>query len=87
MDQQNGKIQKYQHEVFVWEQECQTQSERIQEMEKSNEEGARKLKEHKSTEQRLQSMLEKVKDKNYDLRENLNTLSEVKSINGKIVDD
>lgn len=56
-------------------------------MEKSNEEGARKLKEHKSTEQRLQSMLEKVKDKNYDLRENLNTLSEVKSINGKIVDD
>jgi hypothetical protein len=32
-------------------------------------------------------MLEKVKDKNYDLRENLNTLSEVKSINGKTVDD
>ena len=56
-------------------------------MEKSNEEGQRKLKEHKSTEQRLQSMLEKVKDKNYDLRENLNTLSEVKSINGKMVDD
>jgi chromosome segregation ATPase len=73
--------------VFVWEQECKAQNERILEMEKSCDDYERKLKEHKSAEQRLQCMLEKVKDNNYDLRENLNTLSEVKSINGKTVDD